>query len=278
MDGVIQITRQSPLRLDTIDPRDTGRWRRDEAEARTGELAVELADLQEMLYAASRHAVLLILQGMDASGKDGTVRHVLGAVNPAGCRVVAFKVPTAEELAHDFLWRIHRQTPEKGMIVVFNRSQYEDVLIARVKSLVPETVWRERYAQINDFERMLAANGTIIIKCFLHISKSEQEERLWEREAEVTKAWKLSATDWRERRAWADYQTAYEDAIAACATAEAPWTIVPADRKWFRNMVVADTLVRRLRPFREEWLTILRQRGESELAAIRAARAEYENQ
>ncbi len=277
MEGVIHITDRSRVRLDQIDPADTGRWRRDEAETETATRAAELAELQEMLYAAARHAVLVILQGMDASGKDGTVRHVLGAVNPAGCRVVPFKVPTEDELAHDFLWRIHRQTPEKGMIVVFNRSHYEDVVVARVKQLVPERVWRDRYAQVNDFERILIANGTIVVKCFLHISQAEQEERLREREEDVTKAWKLSANDWRERRSWPDYQVAYQDAFAACSTPDAPWTIVPADRKWFRNLVVADTLVRRLRPYRDEWLAILRRRGEAELAAIRAARAESEN-
>jgi PPK2 family polyphosphate:nucleotide phosphotransferase len=182
-------------------------------------------------------------------------------------------VPTEEELAHDFLWRVHRVTPQRGMIGVFNRSHYEDVLVVRVHDLVPEQVWKKRYRMINDFEHMLAASNTIILKFFLHISREEQEQRLLEREQEMAKAWKLSAGDWRERERWDAYMAAYEDALAECSTKHAPWQIVPADRKWFRNYAVASTIVEALREYKGEWLETLGKIGDSaktELAAYRA--------
>ena len=254
------------------DPRETAGLERAEGEARLIALDDELAELQELLYAAGRHSALLILQGLDTSGKDGAIKRVLEGANPAGCRVVTFKKPTVTELAHDFLWRVHAGAPERGQLGVFNRSHYEDVLVARVHGLVPEAVWRGRYDHINAFERLLADSGTILVKCYLHISKAEQEERLLARERDVTKAWKLDAGDWVERRSWEAYIAAYEDALSACSTEAAPWHIIPADRKWFRNLAITQLLVAALRPYKDDWLAHLRERGERELAAVRAAR------
>lgn len=261
------------VRLDELDPRHDAGLERAEADALMTALDDELAELQELLYAAGRHSVLLILQGMDTSGKDGAIKRVLKEVNPAGCQVVTFKVPTAHELAHDFLWRVHAGAPERGQLGVFNRSHYEDVLVARVKGLVPEAVWRGRYDHINAFEHLLADAGTVIVKCFLHISKAEQEERLLAREREVTKAWKLNAGDWAERRLWDAYTAAYEDALSACSTDVAPWHVIPADRKWFRNLAITQLLVEAMRPYKDDWLRHLQDVGERELAAVRAARA-----
>jgi PPK2 family polyphosphate:nucleotide phosphotransferase len=258
--------------LDAIPSDDTGGLSEEQAEARLAELGEELDDLQEILYAAGQHALLIVLQGLDTSGKDGTIRKVCGVFDPQGCRVESFKTPTPRELGHDFLWRVHQVVPSRGMVGVFNRSHYEDVLIVRVQGLAPEAVWRRRYEHINAFERLLADNQTIIIKFYLHISKDEQRERLLAREREVEKAWKLSADDWVQRRSWDAYIAAYEEAIGRCASATAPWFIVPADRKWFRDLVVTQALVETLRPYRDGWLAMLRERGERELAEIRAAR------
>lgn len=246
---------------------------REAAEARFAGPASELADLQDLLYAAQSDAVLIVLQGLDTSGKDGTIRNVFRYVNPAGCRVASFKVPTPLELAHDFLWRVHRQTPAKGDLVVFNRSHYEDVLVVRVHDLVPERIWRARYEQINAFEHLLVESKTIVAKFYLHISKQEQEKRLLEREHDVGKAWKLSAADWVERRSWDKYVAAYQEAITKCATPDAPWYIVPADHKWFRNLAIAEAIVDLLKPHKARWLKALEARGEAELKAIREARA-----
>lgn len=264
------------IALDKIDPDDTAGLERVEGERRLEELDRELAELQELLYAAGQHGVLLLLQGLDSSGKDGTIKRVLLEVNPAGCHIRAFKVPTAEELAHDFLWRVHREVPAKGQLGVFNRSHYEDVLVVRVHNLVPEAVWRKRYRQINDFERLLTETGTILIKCYLHISKAEQEERLLEREQDVTKAWKLSAGDWRERRSWDEYVAAYEDALTECNTEHAPWHVIPANKKWFRNLAVARLLVDALRPHKAGWLDYLNELGQRERLAIQEARAAHQ--
>jgi PPK2 family polyphosphate:nucleotide phosphotransferase len=247
---------------------------KETAKAELASLNAELGALQEELYAAGQHSALMILQGMDTSGKDGTIRGVLADVNPQGCRVESFKVPTEEELAHDFLWRAHRVTPRKGMLGVFNRSYYEDVLVVRVHKLAPEAVWKTRYEQINDFERMLAANTTIIVKFFLHISKDEQEQRLLAREQEVEKAWKLSAGDWREREYWDNYQEAYEAALGRCSSAAAPWYIVPANKKWYRNLAVCETLVETLRRYRDEWRRALQAMSEASLAELTAMRNE----
>lgn len=235
-------------------------------------LSSELSELQELMAAAQHHSLLVILQGMDTSGKDGTIRHVLSHVNPQGCQVVSFKEPTSEELAHDFLWRVHRVTPRLGSMGIFNRSHYEDVLVARVHNLVPEKVWSKRYNEINHFEHLLANNRTIILKFFLHISYEEQERRLLAREQDKQKAWKLSASDWTERRYWNDYQTAYEDAISNCNTKEAPWHIVPSDHKWYRNLAIAHAITAAMRDYRDEWESDLVARGQQELELIRKMR------
>jgi PPK2 family polyphosphate:nucleotide phosphotransferase len=232
----------------------------------------ELNELQEMMAAAQHQALLMILQGMDTSGKDGTIRHVLSRVNPQGCIVHSFKEPTQEELAHDFLWRIHKATPARGVLGVFNRSQYEDVLVVRVHNLVPKDVWSRRYKEINNFEKSLAGNSTIILKFFLYISKDEQERRLLAREQDKDKAWKIDASDWVERQYWDDYQEAYEDALTNCSTEEAPWYIVPANHKWYRNLAIAQTLVDTMRQYRSEWKALLEERGKKQLEALRKLR------
>jgi PPK2 family polyphosphate:nucleotide phosphotransferase len=272
MEYAIKVEPGSTLDLRAIGTRAPHHIARDEAETRFAQLADELGDLQDLLYGAGRHAVLIVLQGLDTSGKDGTIRKVFREVDPIGCRAISLKAPTANELAHDFLWRVHLQAPARGELVIFNRSHYEDVLVARVHELVPEAVWRTRYDHINAFERLLTESGTVILKFYLHISKEEQEVRLLERERDVEKAWKLSASDWIERRSWDAYWTAYEDALTRCSTSWAPWYVVPADQKWFRNLAVAQAIVSRLRPLRAEWLKELEARGRAELQAIRDAR------
>ena len=259
-------------RISTLPPRDL---QREEAEARAVELKDELFRLQELMFAARTHSLLLVLQGRDSAGKDGTIKRVVGAFNPRGVRVASFGVPTGEELAHDFLWRVHRHAPGRGEIAVFNRSHYEDVLVVRVHSLAPTRVWKARYEQINQFEQLLAAHGTIVVKVFLHISLKEQEERLLEREEEPEKAWKLNPNDWKERGFWPQYTRAYQDAISRCAAPDAPWLVVPGDKKWFRNLAVAEALARALRPHREGWLRKLEEDGRAGRAAVEAFRREH---
>ena len=260
------------VRLSDYDPRHDDDLSKDEGEAQFEALAEELGKLQEFLYAAGSHSVLLVFQGMDTSGKDGAIRNVLRDVNPAGCQVAAFKVPTAEELAHDFLWRIHRQTPAKGQLGVFNRSHYEDVLVVRVHKLAPNHVIEQRFDHINAFERLLTQSNTVVLKFFLHISKKEQEERLLAREKDVTKSWKLSPGDWKERELWDDYQHAYEDALSRCSTPDAPWQIVPADRKWFRNLAITEAVVNALRPLKQQWEAELAERAKVADAELKAMR------
>jgi PPK2 family polyphosphate:nucleotide phosphotransferase len=201
-----------------------------------------LGKLQERLYAENQRSLLIVLQAMDTGGKDGTIKHVFQGVNPQGCRVWSFKKPSDEEASHDFLWRYHQRTPQRGMITIFNRSHYEDVLIARVRQLVSENVWRERYHAINEFEQMLTLSNITVIKFFLHISKDEQKRRLESRLQDPNKRWKFSSNDLKERLLWNDYQKAFEDTINNCSTAYAPWYVVPANNKWYRNLVVARTL------------------------------------
>jgi len=244
----------------------------DSAKETLAQLGDELSELQELLAAAQQHSLLIVLQGMDTSGKDGTVRHVFTSANPQGCEVHSFKAPTQEELLHDFLWRIHKVAPARGMMGVFNRSQYEDVLVVRVHNLVPEDVWSQHYKQINHFEKLLTDNQTIILKFFLHISNEEQKQRLLAREQDRDKAWKLSASDWAERKYWNDYQVAYEDALSKCSTKDAPWYIVPANHKWYRNLAIAQTLVETMRAYKDEWKTGLEARGQQELAALKKMR------
>ena len=198
--------------------------------------------LAYQLYAENRRSVLLVLQGMDTAGKDGTIRTVMTGVNPQSCQIVPFKQPSTEELDHDFLWRIHKAVPRRGNIGIFNRSHYEDVLVVRVHNLVPESQWQRRYDRINDFEQMLTESGIKIVKCFLHISKEEQRERLQARLDNPNKRWKFSRGDIAERKLWNDYQRAYEDALTLCNTSHAPWHIVPSDRKWNRNLTVSEIL------------------------------------
>jgi len=205
-----------------------------------------LCELQELLYAERQHSLLICLQAMDTGGKDGTINHVLAAMNPQGCRVVAFRQPSAEEVAHDFLWRIHRPAPAKGEVVIFNRSHYEDVLIVRVHNLVPKNVWSRRYNQINDFEQVLTEQGTYILKFYLHISKEEQLARFKDRLDDPTKQWKISEADYKERDFWDDYMAAYEEALTRCSTEHAPWFVIPANHKWFRNLAVARIVVEHL--------------------------------
>jgi PPK2 family polyphosphate:nucleotide phosphotransferase len=202
--------------------------------------------LQEKLYAEGRQALLVVLQAMDTGGKDGTIKHVFSGVNPSGCRVTSFKAPSAEELAHDFLWRIQKAVPRYGEIGIFNRSHYEDVLVVRVHELVPTATWRARYDRINRFEKDLVESGIQVLKFFLHISKEEQKERLEARLADPSKRWKFDVGDLAERKRWNDYQKAYTDALARCSTETAPWIVVPANRKWFRNLVVARAIVEKL--------------------------------
>jgi len=209
----------------------------------------QLAELHELLYAENKRALLIVLQGMDASGKDGTIRHVMSGVNPQGCTVTSFKQPSTKELEHDFLWRIHAAVPEKGSIGIFNRSQYEDVLVVRVHELVAKEVWQSRFDQINAFERILVENDVTILKFFLHISREEQEKRFQKRVEDPQKNWKISPADFREREYWGEYQKAYQDAIAKCSTKEAPWYIIPSDHKWFRNYCVSHIIVRTLESF-----------------------------
>jgi PPK2 family polyphosphate:nucleotide phosphotransferase len=208
-----------------------------------------LDNLQDLLYAGKQRALLIVLQGMDAAGKDGTIRHVMSGVSPQGCSVTSFKVPSAEEQAHDFLWRIHKAVPEKGMIGIFNRSQYEDLLVVRVHKLVPKAVWEARYEEINRFERNLAENSVKILKFFLHISKEEQKKRFDERLNDPDKKWKFTKADTAERKYWDDYVAAYEAVLSRCSTEYAPWFIIPADHKWFRNLAVSRIIVETLEDF-----------------------------
>ncbi|PYT08070.1 MAG: polyphosphate--AMP phosphotransferase [Acidobacteria bacterium] len=267
------------IKLKDFEPDEDGGLKKEKGENKTAEIIEELIELQELLYAARQQSVLIILQGRDTSGKDGTIRNVAGPLNSQSCSVASFKVPTDEELAHDFLWRIHAQTPSTGHIKIFNRSHYEDVLVVRVHKLVPKEVWQPRYEHIKAFEQLLADSATIILKFYLHISKKEQEERLLEREKDPTKSWKLSVGDWQEREYWDDYNAAYEDALSRCSTKQAPWFIVPADKKWFRNLAVAEALRDALVPFRKTWLEKLEEDGrekKKEIEEYRRSRNQLE--
>ncbi len=229
------------VRLARRDPGATPGFRdKAAARARTARNLERIDALQYRLYAEGRQSLLVVLQGMDTSGKDGLVRHVMAAFNPQGCKAWAFKAPTAEELAHDFPWRIHRAAPARGEVAIFNRSHYEDVLVVRVHELVPRAVWERRYDAINAFEAGLVANGTRVLKFFLHLSRAEQRRRLLARLDEPRKHWKFNEGDLTERRLWDDYQRAYEDALGRCSTPHAPWYAIPADRKWYRDAAVSE--------------------------------------
>jgi len=242
------------VKLARWDPEDTAGWRdKAAAEKALADNTARLAELQYRLYAEDKRALLVVLQAMDAAGKDGTVRHVFGGVNPQGCRVTSFKAPTPAELAHDFLWRIHKAVPGRGEIGVFNRSHYEDVLIVRVKKLVPKPVWQDRYEQINAFERALAHSGVTILKFFLHISADEQRERLEARLRDPRKNWKFNPADLDARKLWPEYMKAYEEALSRCSTAWAPWFVIPANKKWFCHVAVSQIIVETLESFDMHW-------------------------
>lgn len=232
------------VNLKEIDP---GFKDQHESHAHAAEEIVQyqtkLRELQELLYAEGRRSLLVCLQAMDTGGKDGTISHILGAMNPQGCRVVPFRQPSVEEAAHDFLWRVHRAAPATGEVAIFNRSHYEDVLVVRVHDLVPKKIWSHRYERINSFEKGLADHETHILKFYLHISKREQLERFKARLDDPSKQWKISESDYQEREFWNKYRVAYEDALSRCSTEHAPWFIIPADHKWFRNLAVGRILV-----------------------------------
>jgi len=240
---VIQPKPGEKIDLSDFDADYTAGMDKDDTKEATKELQDRLSDLQEVLFAQKEYALLIVLQAMDAGGKDSTIRKVFSGVNPQGFRISNFKAPTPEELSHDFLWRVHDHVPPKGYIGIFNRSHYEDVLIVRVNELVPEDVWRGRYEHINNFEKLLADSGVTILKFFLHISKDEQKERFQDRLDDPSKHWKFSIGDLPVREKWGDYMGAYEDAITECNTEYAPWHIVPANRKWVRNYVITKAIV-----------------------------------
>ena len=233
----------------------------------------ELSELGNLLTYAGTHALLIVLQGRDASGKDGAIRKILDFTNIQNASVAPFKVPTEEERAHDFLWRAHRVVPARGHVALFNRSYYEDVIAARVHKLVPEPTWKRRYGHINAFERLLVDGDVIVLKFYLHVSRDEEIERLYAREKDPRTAWKLNPNDWRELALWDEVNVAYEDALNKCATPEAPWYLVPSDKKWFRNLAIIQRIVLELRPYRALWLATLKEMGKQALKDIRALRA-----
>lgn len=262
----------SKVRLKDISAEPPKGMTKAKAEKRFAELGEELFDLQDAMWGSKVHSVLVVLQGRDSAGKDGTIKHVAGCLNPRGVHVTSFGVPTTEELEHDFLWRVHRHAPRQGEFALFNRSHYEDVLVVRVHGLVPEKQWRQRYGHIRDFEELLAEHGTIVLKYFLHIDRNEQEERLLEREKEPETAWKLNPNDWKERDHWDDYTAAYEDAISKTAAPHAPWIIVPANSKWYRNLVVAESIAGALHDHRKNWEKKLEAMGKAGRAGLEAYR------
>jgi len=262
------------VRLDRVDPADTQGIEKAEGLERIEKLGHELSELENLLTYAGTHALLVVLQGRDASGKDGAIRKSLEFTNVHQAYVHAFEVPTEDEGAHDFLWRAHAAVPRRGYMALFNRSYYEDVLAARVHKLVPESIWRGRYAHINAFERLILDANVILLKFYLHVSPDEQYQRLREREKDPRTAWKLNPGDWKELPLWNDFTEAYEDALARCASRDAPWYVVPADKKWFRNLAVMDRMVRALRPYRKLWLGTLKQMGKSAMKEIHELRAQ----
>jgi PPK2 family polyphosphate:nucleotide phosphotransferase len=261
------------VHLDKVDPANTRGIDKEEGLARLEKLGEELTELVNLLTFAGQHALLVVLQGRDASGKDGTIRKVLGFCNVLSARVESFKAPTTEERAHDFLWRVHRVAPRRGYFTMFNRSHYEDVIAARVHELVPKEKWRARYDHINSFERLLADNNTLLLKFYLHISRDEQYQRLIEREKGPRTAWKLDPSDWREELMWDEVTRAYEDAIDRCSSPDRPFYLVPADRKWFRNLAIIERIVLTLRPLRAGWLEQLERMGKAALEEIKKIRA-----
>jgi len=236
-------------KVDVIDlpTRYDGPIGKEEGQAKFDRLSAELVGLQETLYAEGKRSLLVVLQAMDAAGKDSTVRHVFGPINPAGCRVTSFKAPSKEELAHDYLWRVHDHAPADGHVAVFNRSHYEELLIARVRGFAPKEVWKRRYEHINAFEKMLTDEGTAVVKFMIHISKDYQKERLQRRLDRPDKHWKFNPEDLDERAHWSDYMKAFSDVVSKCSTDAAPWYVIPSERRWYRNLVITKILVDRLK-------------------------------
>lgn len=238
-----RITPERPIILANFNPNESESYNsKGDVKKELKKQCKRLAKLQERLYAQNKYSLLVVLQAMDTGGKDSTIKHVFSRVNPQGCRVWSFKAPTTEELSHDFLWRYHQRTPKRGMITIFNRSHYEDVLVVRVKQLISPEEWQKRYQMINEFERWLTLSNTKVIKFFLHISKDEQKRRLEKRLHNPDKRWKFSRSDLNERKFWDNYQRAFEDAINQCSTPYAPWYVIPANKKWYRNLVIARTV------------------------------------
>jgi len=262
------------VRLDKLSAEPPAGMAEARAQKRFAALSREIFAAQESMWGARTNAMLVVLQGRDGACKDGAIKHVVGQLNPRGVSVASFGVPTLEERQHDFLWRVHRHAPRLGEFAIFNRSHYEDVLVARVHELVPKKTWKGRFGHIVDFEELLASHGTLVLKFFLHITKDEQEKRLIEREQDPLTAWKLNVEDWKERDRWDEYTEAYEDAISRTAAPHAPWIVVPANAKWYRNLVVAEAIAAALREKRPDWqarLEELAAEGRKELAAYRAA-------
>ena len=239
---LLRVEPGAKIRLADVDPNETHGRAKDEAAPELQKGLDRLTSLQDRLWAEQKHKVVIVLQGIDAAGKDGSVTHVMGAFNPMGCTVTSFKVPTPIELAHDYLWRVHQRAPGKGEIAIFNRSHYEDVLVVRVHDIVPKQVWSTRYDQINAFEELLTSAGTTILKFFLWIDQDEQKARFQDRLDDPDKRWKFRLGDLEERKRWDEYVAAYDEALERCSTDHAPWYVIPANRKWFRNLAVAEIL------------------------------------
>jgi PPK2 family polyphosphate:nucleotide phosphotransferase len=266
--------RGGKVRLEDIPAEPPRGITKEKSLERLKALGEEMFALQEGMWGAKVNSLMVVLQGRDSAGKDGAIKHVAGFLNPRGVNVVSFGAPTLEERQHDFLWRVHRHAPRLGETAIFNRSHYEDVLVVRVRGLAPKSVWKERYGHIADFEELLAEHGAIVLKFFLHITKKEQKERLLEREKLPDTAWKLNPNDWVERDYWDDYTEAYEDAISKTAAPHAPWIVVPANAKWYRNLVVAEAVAGALRARRKSWKKTLDRMGREGRAGLAAYRAE----
>jgi PPK2 family polyphosphate:nucleotide phosphotransferase len=260
------------VRLERISAEPPKGMTREQAEGRFDELGHQLFELQDEMFAAKVSSVLVVLQGRDGAGKDGSIKHVAGCLNPRGVNVVSFGVPSVEEREHDFLWRVHRHAPRLGEFSIFNRSHYEDVLVVRVHRLVPKDLWKRRFGHIAEFEALLVEHGTIVLKYFLHISRQEQKERLLEREQDPETAWKLNPNDWKEREYWDEYTEAYEDAISKTAAQHAPWIVVPANAKWYRNLLIAESVVEALRAHRRAWRSKLEEMATQAKASLAAYR------
>jgi PPK2 family polyphosphate:nucleotide phosphotransferase len=242
-----RVEHKSHIKLSNFNPHYSDKHEKKKpALAEIEKFKQRMDDLQFQLFSEQKRSLLICLQALDAGGKDGVIKHVLGSMNPQGCRVASFKEPSKESLSHDFLWRVEQQTPKHGEVVIFNRSHYEDVLVVRVHNLVAKDVWSKRYEQINDFERRLIASGTHILKFFLHISKEEQLERFKQRLDDPLRQWKISETDYSERTYWDSYEKAYEDALSKCSSDDAPWFIIPSDHKWFRDLAISQIVVEKL--------------------------------